>query len=50
VALDVVGAYSWAGNALATSCVNAACGAAAGVNGRNPQDSALAVARIRYSW
>jgi hypothetical protein len=50
VAFDLVGAYSWAGNALAVSCVNAACGAAAGVNGRNPQDSASAVARVRYTW
>ena len=50
VALDVVGAYQFSGNALATSCVGAPCNTAGGVNGRNPQDAQSAVARVRYSW
>ena len=54
VALDVVGAYQFTGNAQATSCVNlaavAGCGSATAVNGRNPQDAQSVVARVRYSW
>jgi hypothetical protein len=50
VALDVVGAYNFAGNALANSCTTAACGSATGVNARDPQDSSAVIARVRYSW
>jgi hypothetical protein len=50
VALDVVGAYHFAGPALSRSCVDAACGTATGVNGRDPQDSKSLVARIRYTF
>ena len=50
VALDVVGAYAWNGNAMSNICVGGAPGTAACVDGRNPSDTASAVARIRYSW
>ena len=49
VALDVVGSYMFAGNALATSLVtNPATGVV--TNGRNPQDIQAITARVRYSW
>ncbi|HYE90680.1 MAG TPA: hypothetical protein VEA38_06670, partial [Terriglobales bacterium] len=49
VALDVVGSYMFAGNALAT---HTATHTAAGVaqNGRNPQDIQAITARVRYTW
>jgi hypothetical protein len=49
VALDVVGSYMIAGNALAT---HTATNVASGVvqNGRNPQDIHAITARVRYTW
>lgn len=52
VALDVVGAYNFAGHALAThtstgACSGATCGAR---SGRNPQDSQSVVTRVRYTF
>ena len=49
VALDVVGSYMWAGNALAThTAANVATGTVR--NGRNPQDIMALTARVRYTW
>ena len=49
VALDVVGSYMWAGNALsAHAATNVTTGIAS--NARNPNDVQSVVARIRYSW
>lgn len=48
VALDVVGSYMIAGNALATHLTTSNTGVAQ--NGRNPQDIQALTARIRYSW
>jgi hypothetical protein len=49
VALDMVGSYMFAGNALAThTATNVATGVAQ--NGRNPQDIMALTARVRYSW
>ncbi len=49
VALDVVGSYMFAGNALATNtATNVTTGEVA--NGRNPQDVTAVTARVRYSW
>jgi len=51
VALDVVGAYMFAGNALATHLTTSASGAGLPArNGRDPQDTAAVTARVRYSW
>jgi hypothetical protein len=49
VALDVVGSYMFAGNALAT---NLTTHPNTGVvqNGRDPQDTTAITARVRYSW
>ena len=49
VALDVVGSYMFAGNALATHlATNVASGVAQ--SGRNPQDITAVTARVRYTW
>jgi hypothetical protein len=49
VALDMVGAYMFAGNALATHLTtNTATGIA--TSGRDPQDVMAVTARVRYSW
>jgi hypothetical protein len=49
VALDVVGSYMFAGNALATHLTaNAFSGVAQ--SGRNPDDIKALTARVRYSW
>lgn len=49
VAFDLVGAYMFAGNALASGLTtNAATGVTS--NGRHPQDVMSAVARVRYTW
>ena len=53
IVLDVVGAYNFAGNALAThtstgNCLGAtACGAR---SGRDPQDTQSVIARVRYTF
>jgi hypothetical protein len=49
VALDMVGAYMFAGNALAThQTVHPVTGIS--TNGRDPQDVMAVTARVRYSW
>jgi hypothetical protein len=49
VAFDLVGAYMFAGNALATTATaNATTGVVS--NGRQPQDVQAVTARVRYSW
>ena len=49
VALDVVGSYMFAGNALATHlATNTNSGVAQ--SGRNPQDISAVTARVRYTW
>jgi hypothetical protein len=48
VAFDLVGAYMWAGEALATHLTTGNTGGAR--NGRNPQDVQAVTARVRYSW
>jgi hypothetical protein len=49
VAFDLVGAYMFAGNALATNfTVHPATGVA--TSGRDPQDVQTIAARLRYSW
>jgi hypothetical protein len=48
VALDVVGAYNFAGSALATHLTTGNTGGAR--NGRNPQDTQSVIARIRYTF
>ncbi|MBM4442666.1 MAG: hypothetical protein FJ027_19785 [Candidatus Rokubacteria bacterium] len=48
VALDVVGSYMFAGNALATHVTTSNTGAVR--NGRNPQDIQAITARVRYTW
>jgi hypothetical protein len=48
VALDVVGSYMWAGEALTTHLTTSGTGVAQ--NGRGPQDIQAITARVRYSW
>jgi long-subunit fatty acid transport protein len=48
VAFDLVGAYMWSGEALATHLTTGNTGGAR--NGRNPQDVQSIAARMRYSW
>ncbi len=48
VAFDLVGAYMWSGNALATHLTTGNVGGAR--NGRNPQDVQAVSARMRYSF
>jgi hypothetical protein len=48
VALDVVGAYNFAGEALARHLATGNAGGAR--NGRDPQDSQSVIARVRYSF
>jgi hypothetical protein len=48
VALDVVGAYLFAGNALATHTTTGAVGGA--TNGRDPKDVQAVTARVRYTF
>jgi hypothetical protein len=48
VALDVVGAYMFSGNALATHLTTGNVGGAR--NGRDPADVSSATARVRYSF
>jgi hypothetical protein len=50
VALDVMGAYMFAGNALATHLTVPTAGTPGPANGRNPQDISAITARVRYSW
>ena len=49
VALDVVGSYMFAGNALTTH-LTANSNTGILTNGRNPQDIMAVTARVRYSW
>ncbi|MBI4637651.1 MAG: hypothetical protein HY727_15025 [Candidatus Rokubacteria bacterium] len=48
LALDVVGAYMWAGNALSQTAVTSGTGAVS--NGRDPQDVMTVVWRVRYTF
>jgi hypothetical protein len=50
VALDVVGSYMFAGNALATHTATNVNNPTVVQNGRNPQDIQAITARVRYTW